>query len=283
MRLSVSTVKSLQFCGESFRLNKRERVRATPHMSTIAGTVFHEITEARDVAFALNAEAPTINLEEKFDEIYQREVQDAGFTDEQVRTGGKVTRSIGITGGPNKMDREWFLHWMPVWGRMYDAFSRSDGRYDIAFVNDPELGEIPAIEIPINVQIGGEEVVGYIDRVLYDHHSDQYVVMDLKTGAMREDSALQLAVYARGLKEQYGLDAYSGVYYMVRKGEGDYRTFEDYSDTILDNIFDTADAMIESDIFLPNPKSCNGCGYKGFCQFTNGGDNTRLDILPTRE
>lgn len=77
---------------------------------------------------------------------------------------------------------------------------------------NPNLSLI-AVEQFFSVEFGGNILSGYIDRILYDNDTDEYVIVDIKTKdhpfADKElVTPLQFVIYSIALKSMYKLDDY---------------------------------------------------------------------------
>lgn len=128
----------------------------------------------------------------------------------------------------------------------------------------------PGIEIPFTVEIDGEKVVGFIDRI-YLTPENKILILDLKTGQVPK-SKIQLGVYKVGLMKVYGLEAELGAYWMA--GDGELTPLTDltmYSESFISSLFEQAWRGIRANVFLPNVTAmCNGCGVKRYCRAMGG-------------
>lgn len=78
-----------------------------------------------------------------------------------------------------------------------------------------------AIELPIEVTVGGELLRHFIDCIMAtDGDNGRLIIVDWKTGTKLPDSTLQLGVYKVVVEAFYpGTKVAGGAYFMVRKGE----------------------------------------------------------------
>jgi CRISPR/Cas system-associated exonuclease Cas4 (RecB family) len=261
MRLSASQINSLSFCGESYRLARMTDTPERPHLSTLIGTVFHKVTEKMDYALA-TGQAWVDLTEDDWSALIDEHVDASDWLLDEYRLGGQVRRAIGKDGGPNKQDKDWFLHWLPEWLTNYRNWMWN-GRYELVFEEDE-----PVIEKEVRSDIGLQSNKGFIDRVVRDKVTGKVYVLDIKSGSRRPSSTLQLGVYKLSL-EPDGVVVDGGIYYMARQGVAYEYTLDEHTGKSLGLIFDQADAMIQSQIFLPNFDSCSGCGFLEVCQYKN--------------
>ena len=126
----------------------------------------------------------------------------------------------------------------------------------------------PAIELEASPVVNGVTVKMFIDRVFYNTETNEYVIIDLKTGKNAITSSLQLGFYAYGLRKVYGLEVTKGYYWMARKGElGIEFDLAEYTDDKIETIVDMFDKARKAGIFLPNFNHCKMCGMTDSCEW----------------
>jgi len=134
----------------------------------------------------------------------------------------------------------------------------------IAMLNDGT----PAIELELAPVVNGVTIKMAVDRVFYDSHNKEYVIVDLKTGKTTPQSSLQLGFYAYGIRKQFGLNITKGYYWMARKGDlSPSHDLADMTDSKVETLVDMFDRARKSGIFLPNFDQCNMCGYTASCEW----------------
>jgi len=144
----------------------------------------------------------------------------------------------------------------------------------------------PAIELGIKTLFGEIPVQMYIDLVL--DIKGTLVVVDLKSGAKAPDSLRQLAIYAGGVEQVYGIRPRYGAYFMHRgltkKGETTYfqrpvpLDAPQYSVPYLTRELETFDLAVDAGIFLANPgDQCNRCSVAQACTEVGGDLARRYD------
>jgi hypothetical protein len=124
----------------------------------------------------------------------------------------------------------------------------------------------PAIELEFRIELGGVEVLGYIDQVL-EAPDESLRVRDLKTGTRLPDSALQLGVYAEAVEQKYGIRPEFGDYWMA-KNVAPTKAYDlsQYTAERLGRWFARLDRAINAGIYIPNPgESCRTCGVAQYC------------------
>jgi hypothetical protein len=260
-RLSYSQLSTYAECGERWRLEKGYKLNEGTWFATIAGSAIHEITELMDLkAIGKNdEEIPT------FKEVFDRMLAEEDEKGIEVKPSGRILKSIGKTGGPNKKDYEWWLHYGPLYIENWVEWSNSND-YRLAILPDGK----PGIEVPFTVYVGGERVVGFIDRV-YLTPENKILILDLKSGQV-PPSKIQLGVYKLGLLRSYELEAELGTYWIASDGQLTPLTdLTIYSESFIDSLFEQARRGIQNGVFLPNVSAmCTGCGVRRYCRAVGG-------------
>lgn len=263
-RLSWSSVSTYSECGNKWLLTRGFKVPEATWFATIAGSVIHEITEAMD-----RAEVKGIPLDKQieyapsFASLFEQKLAEVAEKGKEVKPSGRVLKAIGPTGGPNKKDKEWWLVYGPIFVERWLEWKKLKG-WRVAIMPDGN----PGIELKFEVVLGGVPVLGYIDRV-YLLADGTVACLDLKTGMMPTGS-LQLATYAVGLREQYGLDADWGIYWTPGTDEAGKMSqpiyIKDWSFERISRMYSDADRGIRSGIFLPQVTNmCVGCTVRSSC------------------
>ena len=125
----------------------------------------------------------------------------------------------------------------------------------------------PAVELTMNIELGGVPIKMTLDRVMVTPNGE-LVVVDVKTGSRKPDSQLQLGFYAVGVEITYGVRPTLGAYWMARKGvTTEPESLEHYTVDRLTKLVTTFDRARKEGIFLPNFNHCIRCGYKVHCEW----------------
>jgi putative RecB family exonuclease len=124
-----------------------------------------------------------------------------------------------------------------------------------------------ALEVPFEVEIGGILIRGAIDQIL--GLPDGVEVRDLKTGN-REAGKIQLGVYSYVVEKIFGWPVKSASFFYAKDAKVVTLTREElnrYDEKYLSDLFQTLEAGIENNIFLPNPSSsCSLCPVRDRCR-----------------
>jgi RecB family exonuclease len=124
----------------------------------------------------------------------------------------------------------------------------------------------PAVELEFRVELGGVEVLGYIDQVL-EAPDGSLRVRDIKTGTKLPESAFQLGVYAEAVEQMYGVRPAFGDFFMC-KNNAPTSAFDlrAYTTERLGRWFARLDRAVSVGAFIPNPgDACRTCGVARFC------------------
>lgn len=219
-RLSYSQVSKYSECGERYRLEYGRGIKGGSWYASVGGSVVHLITEIRDRNRLREAGHLDGPLEEvpDFKSAFLAAVADEERRGVVLKPSGKVLKEgIALSGGPNKKDVEWWLHFGPIFVSAYERW-RNESHWQVAFVIGADEKMTPAIELEFKLKVGGEETVGYVDRIFYDMTTNTYIIADIKTG-VPPASKLQLGDYRVAIMEQYGIDCPFGVYLTFGQGK----------------------------------------------------------------
>ncbi|WP_394615868.1 RecB family exonuclease [Lentzea sp. JNUCC 0626] len=270
-RLSFSAKSLLTDCGERFRLERLYKIRGDTWFATVAGSAIHEITEHLDLVELGRRIGETPSFKSVFDRLLAEE-RAKGI---EVNPSGKVLKSISLRGGPNKKDYDWWLIYGPKFVENWVSW-KAQSAWKLAVLPDGQA----AVEVRIDDPMGGDDHLGFIDRV-YITPEGQVVVVDLKTGSVPL-SALQLGTYAVGLWRKYGLLSTWGAYWMAGKGElTSLKDLSLYTEEYIDAQYEMAWNAIRAGVFLPNVTSlCRACGVREFCRAVGG---ARAVEIPVRD
>lgn len=271
--LSYSALTAYADCGERYRLERGYKLSDSTWWATLGGSAVHEITEAHD----RKALDPSVVIPD-FEMTLDKYAAQARAKGQEIKASGRVTEKIGKTGGPNKKDREWWLHWGPLYIQAWNDW-REANRYRLAVMPDGT----PGVEVSIRVSIGGKQHIAYIDRVFVDPLG-YVVIVDLKTGK-EPLSGLQLGSYGVALRRQFGIDADLGAFWMADKGE--LSTLVDlsaFSDEFVDEQYAMAARGIEAGIFLASPSSfCSACPVRSWCRTMGGRQSVTIPVREVME
>lgn len=254
--LSHSSLSSYLKCGEQFRL---ERVAGAPQGTAwylVGGSAVHRASEMLD-------KGEQADLYEAWRmawvECYRDDIDAKGINPLDVRAGGRASKEW-----PNKENADWWQHHGPIMLQQYVAWR--DARFAEGWQWLALPDGSPAVELGINLELGGVLVKGFIDRVMVTD-SGELIVVDLKTGSHTPASTLQLAIYALGVEHHLGVLPILGGYYMARKAElSGPSSLLHYTPELVGRWFSQVRQGIEAELFVPQPSSlCGSCTVRPYC------------------
>jgi len=200
---------------------------------------------------------------------YYQGFQDA--LDEGISTWEKDDERIRSSRGQKE---DWWRENGPVMVENYYKWLRATG-WEIWTSMDGNPGIEYHLTTLLNAADEESRIKSYIDRV-YQTQNGNYVIADIKTGARKPQSNLQLGMYRAGLRTQEGIDADLGCYLMVRKDiseapSGSYMVdLHDYTPAFIERFVQNLRRGIKNEVFVPNTNSyCNTCGVARFCWAQN--------------
>lgn len=260
-------------CGEKYRLTRLLKIPEPPGWANVGGTAVHETTEVFDREGNLNPSPEQVRRE--FEEHFAKEIEsqvsrfEGAFTPSDFHRAGRASKQW-----PNKEDDAWWLHHGPTFVHNWLNFRRTSP-YTLISIDDTL-----AVELHATVELGGLPVELYIDRVL-EHASFGLIIVDLKSGANMPKDPMQLAIYAEGLHQTYGLRPRWGQYFDCRKGVSSQSyDLDQWPKSRLDFEFGQVRKMQTEGIFLPNPSNlCSSCGVREFCLTMNGSRAHEIEQL----
>jgi hypothetical protein len=133
----------------------------------------------------------------------------------------------------------------------------------------------PAVELEFRIELGGVEVLGYIDQVLEAPDGELWV-RDIKTGTKLPESALQLGVYAEAVYQLSGIRPRWGDYFMC-KNNAPTKPYDlsSYTADRLGRWFARLDRAVQVGAFIPNPgDACRTCSVSRWCDAVGSDPDT---------
>lgn len=248
---SVSNLKLYRQCGLSWKKQKFDKVPYQPAAWLPQGTGVHKAYEAWELA------GRDMTVEEVTDVYYRTYDEEIEKYKEQQPDLSKWL-SVGRTSVQNDI----------VNRRERGAVQTAT--FIIRCVSEPwkpwELPDgSPAVEVSFNLDLGFGPVRGYIDLIKQWDNGD-LTILDVKSGN-REETALQLAVYAHAANETFGLDIYEGSWYYAK--DDTYSDRIDLSKLTIEYLageFEAQERGIQNRVFNANPgKHCALCPARDEC------------------
>lgn len=127
--------------------------------------------------------------------------------------------------------------------------------------------DAPAIELKFEVELGGVQVVGFIDQIVETPNGLH--VRDIKTGSKPGDT-FQLATYSEAVRILYGEVIEYGDYFMGKTGKPTKPVFiSDRDRADVHRAFEELEENIQAERFDPKPSrnTCTMCSVKTSCEF----------------
>lgn len=253
---SVSQLKSVTKCGESFAISRGfrgERPPKRPWAQTVAGSAFHEMIVAWE-----RSERSTDPLA-LFETFWESELEKAKEEQPDLALWMRAPR---VKSGEASLKA------------VYKRFVEKDVPDYIARCReaDWELFKLPdgspALEIEFEIDLEGITVRGYIDRIQWWPSAKMVAVEDTKTGNIDgEVDSRQLGLYRLGAEEVYDIDLTHGRYWFTKLDRGsDWVDLTRYSREKLAEDYRKLTEIIQQDLLLPNPgKHCQLCDVRPWC------------------
>lgn len=253
--LSHSSLSTWVDCGERFRL---ERVVGVPRQKAwylVGGSAFHTATELLDKGEVTH---PGNAWAQAWAKQVEQELAGVDYAD--VRAGGRKSKEW-----PDKETDAWWVVNGPLMVQQYVQWR--DSMFDQGWQWFPLPDGSPAVEVPIQIELGEVLVKGFIDRVMVSPDGE-LVVNDLKTGSHTPASTLQLGIYALGVERHFGVRPILGGYYMARKGEmTGPSSLLHLDEATVGDWFTKVKAGIELELFVPHVSSmCGSCSARPYCK-----------------
>lgn len=278
--LSFSQSSNLlgEYCPASWFFSRGLGLAERPGWAQVGGSALHSATEEWDRLMVergecvIDGQAALFHI--AFDMEIARTEEQSGFDRSEWRPSGRTAARVSMSGGPNKKDESWWRQQGPEMLAYYSSW-RLASPWEISLMVS-DIGERWGIEVPFEVEMGGETVKGYIDRVftLTDPQSgeQQHMVMDLKSGR-EPDSTAQLGTYRLGLIRQWDMDPQWGCYWLG--GTGLATSFTDlrakWPEARVDRRYATARRRQLAGEFDPKPSNlCGSCGVRDYCLEAGG-------------
>jgi len=267
---SYSQLTTYAECGEKYRLTRMMRYTELPAWWNAGGSAVHDATEVIDKWWWESGDPDWIanNVNEamicdQFTIAFDNEIEAMGEHKDEARSSRGQKEDWWREHGPGMVTH--YYDWLKGIGWQLWSGATDPDNPPVEFMIDCELE-------PGNKD---SRVLCYIDRI-FETPSGNLVVADLKTGARKPSSPLQLGVYASGLKVVTGHQPTLGCYLMVRKPMVEHSTTEyivgldAYSPDHINKYVQNLRRGIEAEVFMPNRNSfCKTCGVSAHCWAVN--------------
>lgn len=208
---SVSQVHAIRDNSWHWFLERVARVPRRPAWALVGGKAVHSATEQIDMEeqFALNLGEAGDLFEHHLKLTMDEEAEHTGVDPAEWRASGRASKQY-----PNKENQQWWVDNGPSMLMSWVNWRNDNPSWTI-----PLLGGKPAIEAKITGSVGGSmPMLGYIDRVMLNEATNEWIVVDLKSGARAPGDVMQLGTYSIFLEMLFGIRPRWGTYWMARNG-----------------------------------------------------------------
>lgn len=255
--VSHSQISSYIRCGKQFELERISGYPAPPAWYFIGGNAVHKATEFLDKHYLNPADIVEDDISEAWEEIYSGEVTEEFLRwpdDSEWLKFGRRNAEQGYA--------FWYARGL-AGVRAYVAWRQAH----------PEL-VVESIEEAFTVELEGVKVTGRIDRVY--RSPEGRIVVDLKSGSRRPESALQLGIYRLGYDVSHGAPegtslVRSAGYLMTKDGELYLQDISPFTPELIRRMLVTYLEGVHKDVFLPNiGDACFHCSMKKACASVSG-------------
>jgi putative RecB family exonuclease len=245
-------------------LGKPER----PSWASVGGSAVHAASEDWDrqyLAGEVILEEP--NLRGMFEmslDIEIKKTEESGFDKAEWRASGRASKEW-----PDKEDERWWRANGPAMLARWANWRLGTG-WEIAMLTNSDGVEVPGIEIPFNIELGGVPIRGFVDRVF--EKDGEFLGIDLKSGSMEPKTAGQLGTYRAGVLAEYGVDTRWGGFWMARTGQsGSLHDLTQWTPERLDFTYAEARAVQMRGAFMHRPSNmCSSCPFRDYCPEVGG-------------
>ena len=262
---SYSQITTYAECGEKYRLTRIVGMEEGQAWWNAGGTAVHTATERLDnkwwEAGCDTSVLQTIaqgDFQEEFNKALDEEIEGWDLSDESIRSSRGQKEAWWRENGPGMVKN--YYDWLV--SRDWTIWTSMDGN--------------PGIEYHLTTLHNDSDeesrVKSYIDRIFVTRNRN-LIIADLKTGARKPSSDLQLGMYRAGLQVQEGVNANLGCYLMVRKPIVDLdaaaymRDLQSYTPEHVERYVRTLRRGIKNEVFMPNTNSfCGTCGGRSFAR-----------------
>ena len=257
---SWSQLSDYEKCPASYRLKRIDKAWSRPAAWLPMGTAVHTGVEAWENSLQ------TLSLDEVIkigQEAYTEDIN--AYLSESPNT--RVWASSGPYMGPEDIIRRQGLVTVHLANYIRYYTVTKPTRKPTTYTNE-DGAEVPAVELPFAIDLGGVEVRGKIDKIEKDSKTGIIRVVDVKTGA-DPGSTDQLTVYRVAMEDQYETEITKGSFFMTKRGTP--TRDKDLTITSRDEIvnrFGEADTGIREERWDPKVGDhCLRCDVNDSCPF----------------
>lgn len=269
---SFSQASTTLKCGNQFYLERLLKLPRRPMWAGVGGTAVHEATEEWDLnvltwgEWLESADELKGLFNRHLDEAIASELKYTEFEPAEWYASGRASKEY-----PNKHDEKWWRDNGPAMLARW-ANWRMQSPWELATIDGK-----PAIEIPFEVTMAGVPIKAIADRVF--EHNGACLVVDIKSGMHAPDDATQLATYALGIEDQYGVRSDWATFWMARTGSTTaIHSMAKWTRERLEHFYRSTRNTQKMGLLLPKPSNmCSACGVRDYCYAQDG---TQADTVP---
>lgn len=269
--LSWSQASSLigSYCPAQYFYGRVLGKPELPSWASIGGSAVHAASEDWDHLY-LRGEVVTDQsalrgmFEMSLDIEIRKTAETSNFPQSEWKASGRASKEW-----PDKENEKWWRANGPAMLARWASW-RLSTNWEIATVVNSEGVEMPGIEIPFTIDLGGVLIRGFVDRVF--ELNGQYLGLDLKSGSMEPKTAGQLGTYRAGVLEEYGIDCKLGTFWMARSGTStSLYDLTLWTPPRLDFTYREAREVQMRGAFMHRASNmCGGCAFKEYCPEVGG-------------
>lgn len=252
---SVSQLKQFEKCPQSWFRARVLRTWQRPAPWLPQGSAVHGAVEWWERG---GRSAPLEDVQAVFSRLYAEEIR--GYT--------RATPNF-----------EWWFRSGPYDGkrdipRRYAIGMEQCAKYLAYYARFPEQviwitpDGTPGIELAFDMDLAGVPVRGFIDAVIWD--GEKLIVRDNKTGNDPGDD-FQLGVYGLAIRKEYGVEAWTGDYWMAKPGKATWPfDLHDWpEDRVTEKFLELEEAIASGDFTAkPSPDKCRFCDVSYGCAYS---------------
>ena len=252
---SVSQFNTYQKCPYAYKLGRIDGVWSRPAAWLSQGSAVHEAAETWERSFRQMTIPEAQNV---FRSSYETHIN------EMCETTPDFNR--WFASGPYRGEQDTERRYDIGLAHVETYINYYQNHTDEVIWVDPITG-IPGIELAFDIVLDEVLVRGFIDAVI--QHGEDLIVRDTKTGNKPGDE-FQLATYAVGVNEVYGIQPTSLDYMMTKTGSviGGY-DISDWSKDRISSMFRELEDNIQAGRFpaKPSKAGCLFCDVSDSCEY----------------
>jgi len=250
---SVSQYNTYQRCPYAYKLARIDKVWQRPAAWLSQGSAVHEAAEAWEKSNRLMS---LDDAQDVFRESYSKHINEACEITPELNSWF----ASGPYRGEQDIERRYNIGLQHV--ETYYNYYAENPQEVIWISHDG----VPGIELDFDIVLDGVYVRGFIDSIIKS--GEDLIVRDIKTGRKPGDE-FQLATYAVGVNEVYGVQPTHLDYMMTMTGKPISHSIEGWSKEKVSGMFRELEDNIQANNFPPKPSkaNCLFCDVSESCKY----------------